>query len=143
MSLLLPGTVSHTVSVKFLLLSSIRIGNFDVLFVPFVKNLGVTLDCSLNMTLHASNNCKSAYTELRQIGSIRHLLFAQATQTLACAFILSRLDYCNCLVAGCPQFLIDILQTFQNAAARLICGAKKLDPVRPIFQSLHWLPIKA
>ena len=64
-----------------------------------------------------------------QIGSVRHLLTAQATQTLICAFILSRLDYGNCLLAGCPQFLID--------------RAKKLDHVQPILQSLHWLPIRA
>ena len=67
----------------------------------------------------------------------------QATQTLVCAFILSRLDYWNCLLAGCPQFLIDRLQKVQNAPAWLICRAKKLDHVQPILQSLHWLPIRA
>ena len=77
------------------------------------------------MTQHVLNICESAYIVLRQIGSICHLLTAQATQTLVCAFILSRLDYCNCLLAGCPQFLIDRLQKVQNAAARLICRAKK------------------
>ena len=95
------------------------------------------------MTQHVLNICRSAYIELRQIGSIRHLLTAQATQALVYAFILSRLDYCNCLLAGCPQFLIDRLQKVQNAAARLICRAKKLDHVQPILQSLHWLPIRA
>ena len=66
------------------------------------KNLGVTLDCNLNMTQHVLNICRSAYIELRQLSSIRHLLTAQATQTLVCAFVLSRLDYCNCLLTGCP-----------------------------------------
>ena len=70
-----------------------------------------------------------------QIGSVRHLLTAQATQTLVYAFILSRLDFCNCLLAGCPQFLIDRLQK--------VCRAKILDHVQPILQSLHWLPIRA
>ena len=111
---------SHKLSVNFPLPSSMRIGNSEVLFV-----------------------CRSAYIELRQIGPTRHLLTAQATQTLVCAFILSRLDYCNCLLAGCPHFLIDILQKVQNAAARLICRAKKLDHVQPILQLLHWLPIRA
>ena len=63
--------------------------------------------------------------------------------SIICAFILSRLAYCNCLLAGCPQFLIDRLQKVQNAAARLICRAKKLDHVQPILLSLHWLPIRA
>ena len=134
---------SHRLSVNFPLPSSMRIGNSEVLFVSSVKIIGVTLDCNLNMTQHVLNICRSAYIELRQIGSIRHLLTAQATQTLVYAFILSRLDYCNCLLAGCPQFLIDRLQKVQNAAARLICRAKKLDHVQPILQSLHWLPIRA
>ena len=134
---------SHRLSVNFPLPSSMRIGNSEVLFVSSEKNLGVTLDCNLNMTQHVLNICRSAYIELRQIGSIRHLLTAQATQTLICVFILSRFYYCNCLFAGCPQFLIDRLQKVQNAAARLICRAKKLDHVQPILQSLHWLPIKA
>ena len=95
------------------------------------------------MTQHVRNICRLAYIELRQIGSIRHLLTAQATQTLIHAFILPRLDYCNCLLTGCPQFLIDRLQKVQNADARLICRAKQLDHVQPILQSLHWLPIRA
>ena len=75
---------------------------------------------------------------------MRHLLTAQATQTLVCDLNLSRLDYCNCLLAGCPQFLIDILQKVPKAVARLICrGEKKLDHVQPILQSLRWLPIRA
>ena len=53
------------------------------------------------------------------------------------------MDYCNCLLAGCPQFLIDILQKVPKAVARLICrGEKKLDHVQPILQSLHWKPIR-
>ena len=127
----------HRLSVNFPLPSSMRTGNSEVLFVSSVKNLGVTLDCHLNMTQHVLNICRSAYTERSQIGSIRHLLTAQATQTLIYTFILSRLDYCNCLLAGCPQFLIDRLQKVQNVAARLICRAKKLDHVHPTRQSLR------
>ena len=109
------------------------IGSSEVLFVPSVKNLGVTLDCNLNMTQHVLNICRSAYIELRQLGFICHLLTVQVTQTLVCAFNLSRLDYCNCLLAGCPQFLIDRLQKVQKAAARLICRAKKLELSDPFF----------
>ena len=83
---------SHRLSVNLSLPSSMCIGNSEVLFVSSVKNLGVTLDCNLNVIQHVLNICRSAYIELRQIGSIRHLLTAQATQTLVCAFILSRLD---------------------------------------------------
>ena len=89
------------------------------------------------------NTRKSAYIQLRQISSICHFLTPQATQTLVCALIISRLDYCNCLLAGCPLYLIDRMQKVQNAAARLIFKAKKSYHIKPILQSLYWLPIRA
>ena len=63
---------SHRLSLNFLLPSSMRIGNSEVLFCSFWKNLGVTLDCNLNMDQHVLNICRSTYIELRQTGSIHH-----------------------------------------------------------------------
>ena len=113
---------SYRLSVNFPSPSSMRIGNSEVFFTPSVKNLCVTLDCNLNMTQHVLNICRLAYIELRQTGSMRHLLNVQTTQTLVCAFILSRLDYCNCLLAGCPQFLIDRFRKFRTQLHDLSVG---------------------
>ncbi len=55
-------------------------------------------------------------------------------------FILSRLDYCNSLYFGIRQTAISRLQLVQNAAARLLSGAKKREHITPILRSLHWLP---
>ena len=77
------------------------------------------------------------------IASIRQYLTLQAASTLVCAFVLSRLDYCNSLYAGAPQVLLDKLQKVQNSAARLVCKARKSEHVTPLFKSLHWLPISA
>ncbi len=52
------------------------------------------------------------------------------------AFMTSRLDYCNALLAACPTSLINKLQIVQNVVARV----KKI--WSPILQSLHWLLIK-
>ena len=133
--------LSNRMSVHCLLPSVIHIGDADVLFVSSVKNLGVTLDSNLSMSQHISNTCKAAYIKIRHIRSIRHLLTTQATQTLVCSLVLSRLDYCNSLLSGCPQYLLDKLQKVQNAAARLVYKAKKSDHIHPIFETLHWLPV--
>ena len=45
------------------------------------------------------------------------------------------------LLSGCPQYLLDKLQKVQNAAARFVCKAKKSDHIRPILETLHWLPV--
>ena len=56
------------------------------------------------------------------ISSVRCLLFTDATKTLVSAFVLSRLDYCNCLLSVCPPCLLDKLQKVQNNAVRLVLG---------------------
>ena len=98
------------------------------------------------MSQNISNTCKAAYIQIRHISSIRHLLTTQATQTLVCSLVLSRLDYCNSLLSGCLQYLLDKLQKAQNVAARLVCKAKKSkakksDQIHPILETLHWLPV--
>ena len=119
--------------------SAIHIGDADVPFVSSVKNLGVTQDSTLSMPQHISNTCKAAYIQIRHTSSIRHLLTTQAT--LVCSLVLSRLDFCNSLLPGCPQYLLDKLQKVQNAAARFVCKAKKSDNIHPILETLHWLPV--
>ncbi len=66
-----------------------------------------------------------------------------ATQLLVQALVLSRLDYCNALLAGLPASSIKPLQLIQNAAARLIFNEPERLHVTPLFINLHWLPIAA
>ena len=107
-----------------------------------VRNLGVTLDQTLSFQEHISSVCRSCYLELRRIGSTRHLLTADATKILVSAFVLSRLDYCNSLLAGCPQTVLSKLQKLQNYAARLVLRTSKFSHSTPMLQSLHWLPVQ-
>ena len=61
---------------------------------------------------------------------------------LLCAFVFSRLDYCNSLLAGRPKYLPSKLQKVQNNAARLIFRTTRSAHVTPMLHSLHWLPIE-
>ena len=72
---------------------------------------------------------------------INHLLSTDATKTLVSAFVLSRLDYCNSFLFGCPQYLLNKLQKVYNNAAHLVLRVSKMDHISPHFASLHWLPI--
>ena len=80
------------------------------------------------MKTHVSNLVRSANFELRRISSVRHLLSTDATKTLVSAFVLSRLDYSNSLLFGCPQYLLNKLQKVQNNAARLVLRVSKNEP---------------
>ncbi|KAI4904986.1 hypothetical protein NFI96_002411 [Prochilodus magdalenae] len=67
----------------------------------------------------------------------------EATQLLVQSLVISRLDYCNSLLAGLPLRAIRPLQLVQNAAARLIFNLPKFTHVTPLLRSLHWLPVVA
>ena len=97
----------------------------------------------LTTTAHVLNLIRTTNFELRRINSIRHYLSVQATKTLVSAFVLSRLDYCNSLLFGCPPYLLNRLQKLQNNAARLILKAPETDHITPHLRTLHWLPIDA
>ena len=59
------------------------------------------------------------------------------------AFVSSRLDYCNSLLAEISDELVNKLQSVQRSAARLILGKRKFDPISvDLRQRLHWLPVK-
>ena len=122
---------------------SISVDGTTIHFSSSVRNLGVIFDSTLSMHQHILNVCKLAYSELRRISSIRHYLTTDATKVLVCSFVLSRLDYCNGTLSGCPQYLIEKLQKVQNSAARLVLGARRRDHATPLLHSLHWLPVSA
>ena len=63
------------------------------------------------------------------------------TKTLVHAFISCRLDCCNSLLYGISDGLLRRLQSVQNAAARLVTGARRRDHITPVLLQLHWLPI--
>jgi hypothetical protein len=60
-----------------------------------------------------------------------------ATQ-LVLAFVTSRLDYCNSVLAGLPQVTLEPLQRVQNAAARLILDLNWWEHVTRGLGQLHW-----
>jgi len=123
--------------------TSLQVGNSDIQFTPSARNLGYILSNNMSLDKHISHICRSAYTAILQISSIRHYVTVNATKTLVCSLVLSRLDYCNSLLSGSPKHFIEKLQKVQNSAARLVLKAKKRDHVTPLLHSLHWLPIQA
>ena len=92
-----------------------------------------TFDSSVS--LHQEVNCTytTAHSELRCISSIRQHLTTDATNVLFSAFLFSTLDYCQSLLSGAPQYLLDRLQRVQKAAARLAIKASKSDHILLLF----------
>ena len=72
----------------------------------------------------------------------RELSRPSVFSTIVHAFICSRIDYCNSLLAGLPKLRLTPLQSVLNAAARLIARLPKFAHISTYMSEvLHWLPI--
>ena len=57
--------------------------------------------------------------------------------------VISRLDYCNAVLAGLSQATVASLQRVQNSASRLIFfKLSSREHVTPCLLQLHWLPVQ-
>ena len=85
---------------------------------------------------HVSRSC---FYQLRQLKHLDDDTIKSALQ----AFVSSRLDYCNALFIGQPQYQISRLQKIQNSAARIYSRTGRRDSISPVLRELHWLPVRA
>ena len=63
----------------------------------------VILDPELTMQRHVNTVASACVCHIRRLKQIRRLLGPEVTATLISAFVLSRLDYCNAVLAGLPS----------------------------------------
>jgi len=76
---------------------------------------------SSNLSLHGQTRfqCqRDLFYHLRQLRRIWRSLDADSAATLVDAFVTSRVDYCNAILAAAPKTTTDKLQRVLNAAAR-------------------------
>jgi len=96
------------------------------------RDLGVVIDSQVSLSAQV---CHIGYYQLRQLRPLVRSMSADAVKTQA--FMSCRLDYCNSLFYGITEGLMSRLQSVQNAAARLVSGARRYDHITPVLQELH------
>ena len=70
-------------------------------------------------------------------------LDTESAKTLVHAFVSSRVDGCNAVLAGSSKVSTDRLQRVLNAAARVVSGTHKFDRglTHLLHSELHWLDV--
>ena len=68
--------------------------------VSSVRDLGVYIDANMSMRTHVTTVVRSCFATLRQIRSVRRSLPRHALLTLVRALVVSKVDYCNSVLAG-------------------------------------------
>jgi len=80
-------------------LKSVSVADVDLPVADSMRVLGFILDRRLTFDNHVSAVARSCNYHARAICHIRHLLMLDLAQMLACSLILSRIDYCNSVLA--------------------------------------------
>ena len=69
---------------------------------PLKPDLGVYIDADMTMRIHVTAVVRACFVAVRQIRSVRRSLSHHALLTLVRALIVSKVDYCNSVLAGIP-----------------------------------------
>jgi len=108
-----------------------------------VRDLGVLLDSELSFGPHISQLINRCFLQLRSIKSCVHALPVDAAKAVVNSFVISRVDYCNSLLAGASRYQLDRLLSVLNMVTRLLVGAKKHDSIGHVLRDrLHWFPVQ-
>jgi len=99
---------------------------------PSVRLLGVLIDSELTLTDQVSSTLSSCFYQLRCLRSLRRSISLEAAKSVVNAFVISRVDYANGLLAGSDRRQIERWQR-----------GCKYDHVTPIIRDkLHWLRVQ-
>jgi len=113
--------------------------------LPTARNLAVgpddQLSCNANIT-SVAGSCRIALYNIRKI---RPFLTRGTAQILVQALVITRLDYCNSLLAGLPNNLNNQALTThpERSSTPRVQPTKILPCNSPLFRDLHWLPVIA
>ena len=107
-----------------------------------VRDLSVWLDSELTMHDHILRTSSTCFYHLRKLRQLCGVVSHIAMQRLVSAFVLSRLDYCNEVLAGLPSSSPAPLQRVLYAVVHLVTGLGPCDHITRKMMELHWLPIE-
>ena len=99
------------------------------------------LDAEVAMSSHVSSVVRASFAALRRIHSVWRSIPRRALLTLIQALVVSKVDYCNSVLASVSDALQRRLQSVLNAAARLVYSARKSEHITPLLRKLHWLRV--
>jgi len=106
-----------------------------------LRDLGIYIDSDVSMRTHITRTVSNLFSALRQLRrSVSQPV--DVLLSLVTSLILTLLDYGSATLSG-VRHLLNRLQSVLNAAARLVCHARKYDHVTHLLRDLHWLRVPA
>ena len=122
---------------------NINIDDSQLQPIDSARNLGIRMDSRLDYKLHINQMVKNCYLQIRNLYYVKRFINRQCLLTLVHSMVFSRVDYCNALLVGLPNYILKKVQSVLNRAARLVFDVPPRTPTTSYLIELHWLPIKA
>ena len=109
----------------------IKIGEDCIKSVSCARNLSFWMNGDLNNKTHINKLVSTLHQSLKGIEKIRQLVDKETCQTMIQALITSGLDYCNSLLLGSAEAVIDKLQKVQSMACHIVvCNVNMITYIR-------------
>jgi len=120
---------------------AIKLGSDIIEPSGHVRVLEVIMSSDLSLEKHVSAVSATCFFHLRQTRRVRQSLDVGSAKTLA--FVTSRVDYCNAVLAESLRVITDKLQKVMDSAARVVTETRKYDSglSRLMHDELHWLDV--
>lgn len=110
--------------------------------VNTVRKPGVIMDSNLQMESQANKTIKVCLSLICVLRQVLPLLPKDSRALVVRSTVLSRLDYCNSLYLGAPQYIIQGLQRVLSIAAKVTLNRQRSSSTTAALNDLHWLPIR-
>ena len=114
-------------------------GSINLLTTCKLTSLDAVLDSHLTYEKQVQSIYKSFNYHLWASRHIRHFVLQDIAHTLVCSIVMSRMDYCNALLIGAPEYVISRLQ---RVLARIVTGSSHRTPAVPLLSIFHCLPVR-
>jgi len=134
-----PGPVSHSLDVSL----ATKSWHCHWRVVLFFQSLHVSQSRPTLMHTLKKAGVKRIFHYPSNEPRVRQSLDVGLAKTLVQAFVTSRVDYCNAVLAELPRVTTDKLQRVMNSAARIVTDTRKYDSglSRLMYDELHWLDV--
>jgi len=99
-------------------------GTTTVTVTDHARGLWIIISSDLSLERHVSHVCSKSFFHLRQLRRVRSSLDSNSASTLVHAFVTTRVDYCNAILAGATK--ATTRQT--SACIECCCSSSKPHP---------------
>jgi len=112
------GTDANLRKIKSMDLA-LHVGSDIIKPVNVIRDIGVKLGQQISMKQYINKVTSNCFFQIRRLKQVRRILSLEITTRLITAFVTSRLDYCNSLLACLPKLTIATLRQVQNAVSNV------------------------